>query len=138
MEVLGEVYTNLRSFNKSSSLKRGVAMYFANYFDLKNERERFYKHFETIDQDGDGQLSFGELVDAYSFKVKRRVNRSSTRASPKKKWRRFSCSRVGKRTKTCHFWSFFQRILTLKRRSLKRIFNICSIASMPITTSEFD
>ena len=45
-------------------------MYFANYFDLKEERKRFYNYFETIDQDRDGQLSFDELVKAYSFKVK--------------------------------------------------------------------
>ena len=44
-------------------------MYFANYFDLKKERERFYKYFETIDKDRDGQISFEELVDSYSFKV---------------------------------------------------------------------
>lgn len=45
-------------------------MYFANYFDLKEERARFYEHFESIDLDGDGQLSFEELVQAYCFKVR--------------------------------------------------------------------
>ena len=44
-------------------------MYFANYFDLKEEREKFYKHFATIDKDRDGQINFSELVEAYSFKV---------------------------------------------------------------------
>jgi Ca2+-binding EF-hand superfamily protein len=44
-------------------------MYFANYFDLKNERKKLYKHFESIDKDRDGQLSFDELVESYSFKV---------------------------------------------------------------------
>lgn len=44
-------------------------MYFANYFDLKNERERFIKYFETIDVDNDGLLSFDEIVNGYSYKV---------------------------------------------------------------------
>ena len=67
--MLNEVYNNLCKFNKGSSLKKGVAMYFANYFDLKEDRERFYQYFNTIDKDRDGQISFQELVDAYSFKV---------------------------------------------------------------------
>lgn len=44
-------------------------MYFANYFDLKNERERFTNYFETIDTDNDGLLSFEEIVIGYSYKV---------------------------------------------------------------------
>jgi Ca2+-binding EF-hand superfamily protein len=67
--VLNNVYDSLKKYNKGSILKKGVSMYFANYFDLKEERQRFYKYFETIDQDRDGQLSFEELVKAYSFKV---------------------------------------------------------------------
>lgn len=44
-------------------------MYFANYFDLRKEKDKFYKYFQSIDKDRDGQLSFEELVDSYCFKV---------------------------------------------------------------------
>lgn len=54
-------------------------MYFANYFDLKEERKRFFNYFDTIDQDKDGQLSFDELVKAYSFKVGRQVTKVQTK-----------------------------------------------------------
>jgi calcium-dependent protein kinase len=67
--VLSEVLQNLSNFNRGSSLKKGIAMYFANYFDLKKEKETLYKYFQSIDKDRDGQLSFAELVDSYSFKV---------------------------------------------------------------------
>ena len=72
MIVLNEVLQNLNSFNRESSLKRGIAMYFANYFDLKKERAKFYKYFESIDKDRDGQLSFEELIESYCFKVQPR------------------------------------------------------------------
>ena len=68
---MNQVYENLCKFNKGSTLKKGIAMYFANYFDLKKEREKFYEYFETIDKDRDGQISFQELVDSYNFKVRK-------------------------------------------------------------------
>lgn len=44
-------------------------MYFANYFDLKNEREKMINYFASIDTDNDGLLSFEEIVNAYQYKV---------------------------------------------------------------------
>ena len=78
LKVLDEVLENLKNFNKSSYLKKGVSMYLANYFDLKEEKEKFYSYFKKMDQDQDGQLSFIELQHAYSFKVNKLIKHFNT------------------------------------------------------------
>lgn len=63
------MYNNLKSFNRGSSLRKGIAMYFANYFDLKSEREKIIQYFASMDSDNNGLLSFDEIVLAYQYKV---------------------------------------------------------------------
>ena len=67
--ALEELHKNICSFRQNSLLRKGISMYFANYFDLKSERERFTNYFETIDTDNDGLLSYEEIVIGYSYKV---------------------------------------------------------------------
>lgn len=55
--------------NKDSYLKKGIALYFANYFDLKKEKNKLYKYFSLIDSDRNGLIFFDEFVEAYHFKV---------------------------------------------------------------------
>ena len=55
--------------NRGSYLKKGIAMYFANYFDLKEEKNELYQYFSLIDKDRNGLISLDEFVDAYQFKV---------------------------------------------------------------------
>jgi Ca2+-binding EF-hand superfamily protein len=50
-------------------LKKGIFMFLANYFDLKQEKEEMQKYFEEMDIDKNGELSFDELSNAYHFKV---------------------------------------------------------------------
>lgn len=69
MIVLQEIYDNLRRFNRTSNLKKGISMYLANYFDLKEERKKFIEYFDAIDKNRDGTLCFEELTHAYQFKV---------------------------------------------------------------------
>lgn len=64
-------------------MKKGIALYFANYFELKEEKKKFYGYFSTIDADRNGLIFFDEFVVAYQFKVK--LNSSSAKKSPKKK-----------------------------------------------------
>ena len=63
------IFKNLCDFSNGSMLRNGIAMYFANYFDLKEEQEKFQKYFALIDKDRNGLISFEELVDAFSFRV---------------------------------------------------------------------
>jgi Ca2+-binding EF-hand superfamily protein len=44
-------------------------MYFANYFDLREEKKRLFKYFSIIDKDHNGMITFDELIDAFSFRV---------------------------------------------------------------------
>ena len=63
------MYTNIFRLNRGSMFRKGISMYFANYFDLKHEKERFIIYFNKIDKDNDGLLSLDEITDAYSYKV---------------------------------------------------------------------
>jgi Ca2+-binding EF-hand superfamily protein len=64
-----DVYKNICRMNRGSYLKKGIALYFANYFDLKEEKNKFYKYFSMIDKDRNGLIFFDEFVNAYQFKV---------------------------------------------------------------------
>lgn len=63
------IFKNLCSLNNGSLLRKGIAMYFANYFDLNEEKRRLYKYFSLIDKDRNGMISFDELIEAFSFRV---------------------------------------------------------------------
>ena len=67
--MLDEILSNLETFNKSSFLKKGVSLYLANYFDLKDDKEKFYEYFTAMDLDKDGQINMAELINAFLFKV---------------------------------------------------------------------
>lgn len=41
----------------------------ANFMDLKSEKKMVQKYFRKMDKDKNGELSFQELVKAYSQKV---------------------------------------------------------------------
>jgi len=64
-----QIFKNLCDFSNGSILRNGIAMFFANYFDLKEEKKKFQKYFSLLDKDRNGLISFEELVDALSFKV---------------------------------------------------------------------
>lgn len=68
--MLDAILKNIQAFYKGSMLRKGVSLFLAVYFDLKEEKEKFYSYFDAIDFNRDGQLCFDELVKAYSFKVK--------------------------------------------------------------------
>ena len=44
-------------------------MFLANYFELKVEKKTIQKFFKMMDKDKNGELSYDELVKAYSLKV---------------------------------------------------------------------
>ena len=69
------IFRNLCIFSHGSILRNGIAMYFANYFDLKEEKKKFQKYFSLIDKDRNGLISFDELVHAFSFKVKNQITK---------------------------------------------------------------
>jgi hypothetical protein len=69
LEELKIVFKNLCIFNNGSLLRKGIAMYFANYFDLKEEKKTLFKYFSIIDKDRNGMITFDELIDAFSFRV---------------------------------------------------------------------
>ena len=64
------IFKNLCHLNSGSLLRKGIAMYFANYFDLKEEKRRLHKYFSLIDKDRNGMITFDELIEAFSFRVK--------------------------------------------------------------------
>lgn len=73
-----DVYKNICQMNRGSYLKKGIAMYFANYFDLKEEKKKLYKYFSKIDKDRNGMIFFDEFVDAYKFKVNKKKLKNKT------------------------------------------------------------
>ena len=56
---------NIIQFNSGSTFRKGIMMYLANFFNLKNEKQKILKYFSKIDKDNDGELTFEELVDSY-------------------------------------------------------------------------
>ena len=63
------ILSNLLYFNKCAILKKGVFMFLANFFDLKEEKRELKSYFTKMDLNQDGELCFQELVLAYGFKV---------------------------------------------------------------------
>lgn len=63
------IFKNLVTLNHGSQLRKGIAMYFANYFSLREEKRRLYKYFSQIDKDRNGMITFNELIEAFSFQV---------------------------------------------------------------------
>lgn len=108
--VLEEVYNNIFQMNKGSYLKKGIALYFANYFELKEEKNKFHKYFSMIDADRNGLIFFDEFVQAYQFKV---GAKRSTRRKPRGgRCRRSTSFRAGTRARRCPSWSSFLRTST--------------------------
>jgi calcium-dependent protein kinase len=56
---------NFNRFCKENKLQRGIMCYIANYYDLKEEKDRLLKIFKEMDTNGDGMLSREEMMTAY-------------------------------------------------------------------------
>ena len=102
--MLEKVYSNICKMNRGSYLKKGIAMYFANYFDLKDEKKKLYKYFCKIDRDRNGMIFFDEFVEAYHFKVGHR-NDSTRRPWPRWRSSRSTSSQAGTSRSRSPSWS---------------------------------
>lgn len=60
-----QISKNFNRFCKENKLQRGIMCYIANYYDLKEEKDRLLKIFKEMDTNGDGMLSREELLNAY-------------------------------------------------------------------------
>lgn len=57
---------NLRSFKSRSILQKAIYFFFADFFDIRKEKEELLKAFKELDKNHDGQLTRDELISAYS------------------------------------------------------------------------
>lgn len=108
-----KIFQNLCDFSNGSILRNGIAMFFANYFDLQEEKKKFQKYFKLLDKDRNGLISFEELVDALAFKVKliyRFFNYSFLEQNLLSKFQKFTSLLVGNLKNLFHFWNFFRQI----------------------------
>lgn len=60
-----QISKNFNRFCKENKLQRGIMCYIANYYDLKEEKDRLLSIFKEMDTNGDGMLSREELFNAY-------------------------------------------------------------------------
>lgn len=60
-----QISKNFNRFCKENKLQRGIMCYIANYYDLKEEKDRLLKIFKEMDINGDGMLSREEMFTAY-------------------------------------------------------------------------
>ena len=60
-----QISKNFNRFCKENKLQRGIMCYIANYYDLKEEKDRLLTIFKEMDTNGDGMLSREELFNAY-------------------------------------------------------------------------
>eukprot|EP00826_Nyctotherus_ovalis_P019054 TRINITY_DN15814_c0_g1_i2.p1 TRINITY_DN15814_c0_g1~~TRINITY_DN15814_c0_g1_i2.p1 ORF type:complete len:512 (-),score=139.77 TRINITY_DN15814_c0_g1_i2:93-1628(-) len=61
-ETTRSLLSNLENFRIEKKLQQAVLMYIATQLISDKEKIRLQKAFEELDQDGDGQLSRGELI----------------------------------------------------------------------------
>jgi calcium-dependent protein kinase len=57
---------NLKNFQSKYEFQKAILLYFVNFFDIKQEKNRLYKVFKDMDKDGDGQINKEELKAAYA------------------------------------------------------------------------
>lgn len=62
--------SNLKQFKAKYEFQKAILLYFVNFFDIKEEKNRLYKVFKSLDKDGDGQLNREELKAAYAKSAK--------------------------------------------------------------------
>jgi calcium-dependent protein kinase len=59
------VLKNLAGFYSDCLLQKAVLIYFVNFFDISDEKNRLLQVFKDLDKDHDGQISKSDLLSAY-------------------------------------------------------------------------
>jgi calcium-dependent protein kinase len=64
-ETSFSVLKNFSNFYSNYKLQKAILIYFVNFFDIKEEKQRLLQAFKDLDKDHDGQISKNELIAAY-------------------------------------------------------------------------
>ena len=59
------VMNKLKNFHHKYEFQKAIALFFVHFFDIREEKNKLYKVFKSLDKDGDGQIDKEELKAAY-------------------------------------------------------------------------
>ncbi len=65
MAIMNKALTNMKCFRAERKLQEATWVFLVNYLASKEEKAQLLKTFQTLDLNGDGQLSKEELIIGY-------------------------------------------------------------------------